>query len=92
MTNVALTVNGPTLRDALYELSMDKRLPDAQVLNDVVRRYPQFTEELVDCSVELALDALRPVGVVRAAEVVNISPAVSRAMSRFRRLVNRKPS
>lgn len=85
--NTTLTAGEPLLREALYELSIAKHMPDAQVLDDVVRRYPQFAEELTDFAVELALDALRGEAAADAAESAvdpsNISPAVSRAMSRF---------
>ena len=85
--NTTLTAGEPLLREALYELSIAKHMPDAQVLDDVVRRYPQFAEELTDFAVELALDALRGEAAADAAEAAvdpsNVSPAVSRAMSRF---------
>ena len=85
--NTTLTAGEPSLREALYELSIAKYLPDAQVLDDVVRRYPQFAEDLTDFAIELALDALRGEAAADAAEATvdpsNISPAVSRAMSRF---------
>ena len=85
--NTTLTAGEPLLREALYDLSIAKHMPDAQVLDDVVRRYPQFAEELTDFAVELALDALRGEAAADAAEAAvdpsNVSPAVSRAMSRF---------
>lgn len=85
--HTTLTAGEPLLREALYELSIAKHMPDAQVLDDVVRRYPQFAEELTDFAVELALDALRGEAAADAAESAvdpsNVSPAVSRAMSRF---------
>ena len=85
--NTTLTAGEPSLREALYEVSIAKHLPDAQVLDDVVRRYPQFAEDITDFAIELALDALRGEAAADAAEATvdpsNISPAVSRAMSRF---------
>ena len=85
--NTTLAAGEPSLREALYELSIAKHLPDAQVLDDAVRRYPQFAEDLTDFAIELALDALRGEAAADAAEATgdpsNISPAVSRAMSRF---------
>lgn len=85
--NTTLTAGEPLLREALYELSIAKHMPDAQVLDDVVRRYPQFAEEITDFAVELALDALRGEAAADAAEAAvdpsNVSPVVSRAMSRF---------
>ena len=85
--NTTLAAGEPLLREALYELSIAKYLPDAQVLDDVVRRYPQFAEDLTDFAIELALDALRGEAAADAAEAAidpsNVSPAVSRAVSRF---------
>ena len=81
-----LTPGTPPLREALYALSMAKRMPDAEVLDDIVRQYPQFADELTDFAVELALDCLRETGVEAAEMAVDprsVSPAVSRAMSRF---------
>lgn len=74
-------------REAFYELSMAKHIPDAALLDDVVHRYPQFAEELTDFAIKLALDALQGEATADAAEAAvdpgNVSPAVSRAMSRF---------
>lgn len=75
-----------SLRAACYELSMAKDIPDADLLDDVVRRYPQFGAELTEFAIAIALDVLRErVGEqdpeIDEADVV--SPAVSRAMSRF---------
>lgn len=79
--------SAPTLREALYALSLAKAIPDARSLDDVVRQYPQFAEDLTDFAIELALDALRVETTTDAAETVvdpsNVSPVVSRAMSRF---------
>ncbi|WP_172146558.1 hypothetical protein [Pseudomonas tumuqii] len=75
------------LRDALYELSLAKHELDADLLDDLVRRYPNYAEELTDFAIELALDALHSDAAVEAAEAAIdptvVSPAVSRAMSRF---------
>jgi hypothetical protein len=81
------TSSAPALRDALYELSMAKRVPDAETLDDVVRRFPVYAEELTAFAIDLALDALRGDKDADAAEetidVDVVSPAVSRALSRF---------
>lgn len=75
------------LRDALYALSIAKAVPDAALLDDMVRRYPQFGGELTDYAIAIAIDALRGDTVVEVAEAtfdpMVLSPAVSRAMSRF---------
>jgi len=75
-----------SLRTACYEISMAKEVPDVALLDEVVRRYPQFGSELTEFAILVALDALRD-----RAEAHNavpeggdsVSPAVSRAMSRF---------
>jgi hypothetical protein len=75
-----------SLRAAFYEISMGKGVPDAALLDEVVRRYPQFGSELTEFAILVALDALRE----RAGTLDvlpesgdSVSPAVSRAMSRF---------
>lgn len=77
----------PLLREAYYELSLEKHVPDADLLDDVVRRYPQFAGELTNFAIELAVDALHNEIGANAAEstvdLSHISPVVSRAMSRF---------
>lgn len=75
-----------SLRAAYYELSMAKDIPDAGLLDEVVRRYPQFGAELTEFAITIALDALRERAGEQASEVDGddaVSPAVSRAMSRF---------
>ena len=81
-----LTRTPTPLRDVLYALSLAKPIPDAEVLDDFVRRYPEYAAALTDFAIELVMDAL-------SSEAVNectpsetttvVSPAVSRAMSRF---------
>lgn len=82
-----LTASPPTLREALYALSIAKDVPDAALLDDVVRRFPQFGGELTNYAIAIAIDALHGDAVVEAAEAALdpnvLSPAVSRAMSRF---------
>ena len=84
--NPILTPGTPPLRDALYALAMAASTPDAQVLDEIVRQYPQFADELTDFAVELAIDSL-PEAASEATEATanpsKVSPAVSRAMSRF---------
>jgi hypothetical protein len=75
------------LREAFYVLSTAQDVPDARLLDDVVRRYPQFCEELTEFAIAIAVDALRTDDTVEAAEAAIyphiVSPAVSRAMSHF---------
>ena len=71
-------------REALYALAMAENMPDAAVLDDIVRQYPQFSRELTEFAVELALESLVEGGVDEAAaDPTTVSPAVSRAMSAF---------
>lgn len=75
------------LREAFYVLSMAQDVPDARLLDDIVRQYPQFGQELTEFAIAIAVDALRGDRVVEAAEAAIdptvVSPAVSRAMSHF---------
>jgi hypothetical protein len=77
-----------TLQDALYTLAIEKEMPDAALLDDVIRAYPEFSEELTDFAVDLAIDrrlnwAHGEDALPSAAELQNVSPCVSRALSRF---------
>lgn len=74
-----------TLQDAFYSLSLEKRMPDADLLEEYVRLYPDYATELTDFAIELALDALRDTEVEDVSEerAGVTSPAVSKAMSRF---------
>lgn len=80
-----LTSSAVPLRDVLYELSLAKRVPDAELLDDFVRRFPKYADSLTEFAIELAMDALRPEPEVDTAEIdlSCVSPVVSRAMSRF---------
>lgn len=80
-----LTSRSPSVRDAFYELSMSMDMPDAQALDDAIRRYPEFADELTDFAVELALDCLGDTsdGAEPVADPNSVTPAVSRAMSKF---------
>lgn len=75
------------LREAFYILSTAQDMPNATLLDDVIRRYPRFSEELTEFAIAIAIDALRGDQAVDAAETaINpnvVSPAVSRAMSHF---------
>ena len=82
-----LIASPPELREALYALSIAKDVPYAALLDEVVRRFPQFGGELTNFAIAIAIDALHGDAVVEAAEAALdpnvLSPAVSRAMSRF---------
>jgi hypothetical protein len=73
-----------SLQDALYALSVAKPAPDASVLDDLVRRYPEYAAQLTDMAVALALEVLAERDEEPAPEQNSgMSPAVGRAMSRF---------
>jgi hypothetical protein len=75
-----------TLRDAMYAMSLAKRVPDAALLEDLVRRYPQHADALTEFAIELAIDALmcgEEVDDDLPPATEAVSPAVSRVMSRF---------
>ena len=85
--NAIFSPASPTLREALYSLAVAKEIPDAGVLDDVVRRFPQYGNELTEFAIAIGIDALRgdvDVGVAQIEIDPDApSPAVSRAMSRF---------
>lgn len=73
-----------TLPDALAELSMAQDIPDARLLDEVVRRYPEFGDELTEFAVALALDAQRARHTNEPAlDPKTISPAVRRSLQHF---------
>jgi len=78
------TRNAAPLQDAFYALSLAKPMPDAEVLDELVRLYPEFGAQLTEMAVELALDALageeEDDSAISTAEV---SDLVLKAMSRF---------
>lgn len=82
-----LNASPPTLRQAFYSLSTTQEIPDAKLLDDLVRQYPQFGAELTEFAVAIAIDSLRGNLVVESADAsidpMALSPAVSRAMSHF---------
>lgn len=78
------TKEKPSLRDVLYELALSDPVPDAGVLDDFIRRYPEHTTALTEFAVALALDALQKMDEHPSEPPLSVaSPMVSRAMSRF---------
>lgn len=73
------------LQDAIFELMEANRLPDAQLVEDVVSEYPDLAAEITDFAVELAIDMLINSDRNEEAVVVQdeVSPLVSRALSNF---------
>ena len=71
------------LRDVLYAFSLAQPVPDARLIDEFVRRYPEHRAEITDFAIELAIDAARGDNAdIQGADSL-VSPAVSRAMSRF---------
>ncbi len=90
MNPISLATSPVPLRDALYALSLAQRVPDADLLDAMTRRYPEHAEALTEFAIELAIDALTDVDDAEDTEAVAtpaaVSPVVSRAMSRFQNL------
>lgn len=71
------------LRDVLYAFSLAKPVPDAPLLDEFVKRYPQYAAEITDFAIEVAIDAAGDDDIEAENPGTPVSPAVSRAMSRF---------
>jgi hypothetical protein len=71
------------LRNILYELALEKPAPDAAIVDEFVRRYPEHASELTAYAIELALDAIAAHKEPIDMAVAVTTPSVSRAMSRF---------
>jgi hypothetical protein len=78
-------IRGDTaLQDAFYALSLAKPAPNADALDELVRRYPEFATELTEMAVELALDALcDDEDGEESPATTDTSSMVLKAMSRF---------
>jgi hypothetical protein len=82
--NTRTIQSGESLQDALYALALAKPVIDAAVLDDLVRRYPQYAAQLTDMAVELAVEALANGNEEPTLDdASSTSTAVGRAMSRF---------
>jgi hypothetical protein len=71
------------LRTVLYELTLAKPAPDAALVDEFVRDYPEYAAELTEYAIELALDAIAVQSEPVDLPVATTTPSVSRAMSRF---------
>jgi hypothetical protein len=71
------------LRNVLYELALANPAPDAALVDDFVRRYPEYASELTEYAIELALDAVAAQSEPTDLPLALTAPSVSRAMSRF---------
>jgi len=72
-----------SLQDAKYYLALSKSLPKAEVLDELVRSFPEHAQELTEFAIDLALDAIGESEAAGLAVPEQNSPAVSRAISRF---------
>ena len=69
---------------ALYTLATEKEYPDANLLEQVIRQYPDYADALTEFAIELAIDTLTPdYHNDQGDDQETIAPAVSRVMSRF---------
>jgi hypothetical protein len=71
------------LRNVLYELALAKPAPDAALVDEFVRRYPEYASDLTEYAIELALDAIAAHHEPIDMAVALTTPSVSRAMNRF---------
>ena len=74
-----------SLRDAMYAMSLAKAVPDAELLDEFARLYPQYADALTEFAIELAIDSLmhRSDEEDVPADADAISAVVSRVMSQF---------
>jgi hypothetical protein len=72
------------LRNVLYELALAKPAPDAALVDEFVRHYPEYASDLTEYAIELALDAIASRNAPVDQPLAITTPSVSRAMSRFR--------
>lgn len=73
-----------SLRDAKYHLALAKPSPDAELLDEMVRRFPEHATDLTEFAIALALDRLGATGDdTFETSSTESSSAVSKAMSRF---------
>lgn len=73
-----------SLRDILYEFSIAKDVPDAELLDEFTRRYPEYADALTEFAIELVQESVNADQTAEpVADTTTVSPAVSRAMSKF---------
>jgi hypothetical protein len=71
------------LRNILYELALAKPAPDAALVDEFVRSYPEYAPDLTEYAIMLALDAIAAHNEPIDTPVALTTTSVSRAMSRF---------
>jgi hypothetical protein len=72
-----------SLRDAKYYLALSKPSLDAELLDEVVRRFPEHAAELTEFAIDLALDSAAESEDQPVEPSNETSTAVSKAISRF---------
>jgi len=79
------TATQTSLRDAMYAMSLAMAVPDAELLDEFARRYPQHADALTEFAIELAIDSLmhRSDEDDIPSDADAISSVVSRVMSQF---------
>jgi hypothetical protein len=78
------TNNMPPLDEVLYAFSVESRELNAELLDEYVRAHPDYADALTELAITLALDELEPADVKASArEMTMVTPAVSRAVSKF---------
>jgi hypothetical protein len=71
------------LRNVLYELALAKPVPDAALVDEFVRHYPEYTSDLTAYAIALVLDAIAAQNERVDQPSAVTTPGVSRAMGRF---------
>jgi hypothetical protein len=71
------------LRNVLYELALAKPAPDAALVDEFVRHYPEYAADLTEYAIKLALDAIAAHNEPIDMPVAITTSSVSRAMNRF---------
>lgn len=74
------------LSDALYEFTLAKEVPNADLLEDFIQRYPLYSKELTELAIELIVDSFAEASVEDSFESSNSAGtkvAVSRAISHY---------
>jgi hypothetical protein len=81
----SLNTSAPQLREALYMLSLERDVPDAETLEAFVRRYPQFAQELTQFAIDLAIESLlEPEEEPEVSiDLDNVDPVIAKAMGAF---------
>ena len=51
--------NATSLDEVLYQFSLAKPVPDAELIDKFVRRYPAYATAITDLAVSIVLDAAR---------------------------------